>query len=466
MRNVLLVDFGSTYTKVTLADLEKEEIIGTAQSFTTIETDITEGLSNAIKNLSKNIGKEVEYKKCYACSSAAGGLKMVVSGLVPSLTAEAAKRASLGAGAKILKTYSYGLTKEDVEEIISLKPDIFLLAGGTDGGNTECALTSAKTLSEVIKEKVNFPFIIACNRRCQAEVEELLKGQETFRCKNVMPTLGKLEVDEVQKCIREVFLRNIIKAKGLDKAEGMINGITMPTPSAVMEAIKLLGNGTKNEKGIGELVAFDVGGATTDIYSVAKGDPTRTGTVLKGLEEPYVKRTVEGDIGMRYSIHGIKDAASEGELAKISGLSEEYINERIEYLSKHTDQVPQNADEAKLDQALASVAVKTALRRHAGMLEETYTGIGLTYIQIGKDLTEVQKAIVTGGSLIHTQNTLDISSYAMYKVEDGLSLRPKKVEVLLDQKYILASMGILSAHEPDIALRILKKELKSYGVTN
>lgn len=466
MRKVLLVDFGSTYTKVTLVDLEKEEIIGTAQSFTTIETDITEGLNNAIKNLSKNIGEEVEYKKCFACSSAAGGLKMVVSGLVPSLTAEAAKRASLGAGAKILKTYSYGLTKEDVEEIISLKPDIFLLAGGTDGGNTECAIASAKALSEGIKEKVNFPFIIACNRRCQADVEELLKGQETFRCKNVMPTLGKLEVDEVQKCIREVFLRNIIKAKGLDKAETMIDGITMPTPSAVMEAIKLLGNGTKNETGIGELVAFDVGGATTDIYSVAKGDPTRTGTVLKGLEEPYVKRTVEGDIGMRYSIHGIKEAASEGELAKISGLSEEYINERIEYLSKHTDQVPQNEDEAKLDQALASVAVRTALKRHAGILEETYTGIGLTYIQIGKDLTEVKKAIVTGGSLIHTQNTLDISSYAMYKVEDGLSLRPKKVEVLLDQKYILASMGILSAHEPDIALRILKKELKSYGVTN
>ncbi|MCQ2609766.1 MAG: glutamate mutase L, partial [Lachnospiraceae bacterium] len=145
---------------------------------------------------------------------------------------------------------------------------------------------------------------------------------------------------------------------------------------------------------------------------------------------------------------------------------DEYIDETIKDLSIHTDKVPSNEKEEKLDQALASVAIKTALKRHAGYLEETYTGFGLTYIQMGKDLTRVEKAIVTGGSLIHTKNTLDICSYATYKKEDGLSLRPKKVEVLLDYRYILASMGLLAMLYPDIALRIMKKELKSYGTTN
>ena len=135
MKPVLLIDFGSTYTKLTAVDVEGEQILGTAASYTTVQTDINDGLRNGLKLLEEKTGK-LDYVETYACSSAAGGLRMVSSGLVPELTSEAAKLASLGAGAKVVGLYSFQMTEEDMEEIQALKPDIFLLVGGTDGGNT------------------------------------------------------------------------------------------------------------------------------------------------------------------------------------------------------------------------------------------------------------------------------------------------------------------------------------------
>ena len=145
MKAILLIDFGSTYTKLTAVDLESEQVLGTAQSFTTIYTDINDGLENALAILEKKTGK-LEFLETYACSSAAGGLRMVTSGLVPELTGEAAKLASLGAGAKVVGVYAFQLTEDDLEDIKTSKPDIFLLVGGTDGGNTECILHNAKML--------------------------------------------------------------------------------------------------------------------------------------------------------------------------------------------------------------------------------------------------------------------------------------------------------------------------------
>ncbi|MBR5306299.1 MAG: glutamate mutase L, partial [Oscillospiraceae bacterium] len=157
MKAVLLIDFGSTYTKVTAVDLDTEEIIGTSQSFTTIETDINDGLNNAVKLLREKIGN-IEFSEQYACSSAAGGLKMVSIGLVPELTMKAAKMASLGAGAKVMKTYAYQLTEADLEEIDEINPDIVLLTGGIDGGNKEVIVYNAGVLA---KSKRNFPIVYA-----------------------------------------------------------------------------------------------------------------------------------------------------------------------------------------------------------------------------------------------------------------------------------------------------------------
>ena len=445
MKPVLLIDFGSTYTKITAVDVDAEEILGTAQSYTTIETDIINGLNNALAILREKIG-DIQFAEQYACSSAAGGLRMVAIGLVPELTAKAARQASLGAGAKVLKTYSYELTEKDLQEIDQINPDICLLTGGTDGGNKENIVYNAQML---VRAKNNFPIIIAGNRNCADKCEEILKDKQTYVCENVMPRLDIPNVEPVQNKIRSLFLEQIVKAKGLSNAEQLIQGILMPTPSAMLTAMKLLAKGTKTESGIGDLVGVDLGGATTDIYSMSYGLPTMGMTALKGLREEYAKRTVEGDIGMRYSIHGIVDAT---DIMRV-------------YLGTHTDVVPSDDDKEleAIDFALASLAIEVAVTRHAGRLEQYYSPMGVSYMQTGKDLTAVKTVVVTGGALIHTKRTAEIASHALFSPIDAMSLKPKDAQVLVDRKYILAAMGLLSTEYPDVALRIMKKELVKDG---
>ena len=460
MKPVLLIDFGSTYTKLTAVDVEEARLLGTAASYTTVQTDINDGLQKALALLEQKTGK-LEFDACYACSSAAGGLRMITSGLVPELTSEAARLASLGAGAKVEKVYNFQLTEDDLNEIVQAKPDIFLLVGGTDGGNTECILHNAKALASL---KPKFPIVVAGNRTAARECERILEGCEVYICPNVMPKFGVLNIEPTQNQIRDIFLNRIIQAKGLSQAASLLSDIMMPTPSAVLQAMNLLAQGIEEEAGIGELVAVDVGGATTDIYSIADGMPDQMNTVYKGLPEPYAKRTVEGDIGMRYSIGGIVNAAGASRISQLSGLSEDRVTELVEYLRLHTDKVPNGDCELEaLDFALASMAIEEAVKRHAGTMEETYTLMGKTYLQEGKNLTNVKNIVVTGGSLIHTKRTEEIASYALYSPMQPMSLRPIKADVWVDRTYILAAMGLLSGYYPDVALRIMKKELEHHG---
>ena len=460
MRPVLLIDFGSTYTKLTAVDVDGETILGTAASYTTVQTDIGDGLRKGLQLLEEKTGK-LQFEKTYACSSAAGGLRMVASGLVPELTSEAAKLASLGAGAKIVGLYSYQMTEEDIDEIGRLKPDIFLLVGGTDGGNTACIEHNARMLATM---QPRFPIVIAGNRNSVRACKEALADCEVYVCPNVMPKFGVLNIEPTQKQIREIFLNKIIQAKGLSKAAELLSDIMMPTPSAVMAAMELLSEGCEGESGIGDLIAVDVGGATTDIYSMADGMPEGMNTVFKGIPEPFAKRTVEGDIGMRYSVHGILEAVGADRLSKLSGIRRGRVEELVSWLREHTDSVPDGNEELeRLDHALASMAIETAVARHAGTMEETYTMMGLTYVQTGKDLTHVKQIVVTGGSLIHTKDTAAIAKFAQYSPAQPMSLRPKNADIWVDRSYILAAMGLLSKHHPQVALRIMKKELEHYG---
>ena len=460
MKPVLLIDFGSTYTKLTAVDVEGERILGTAASYTTVQTDINDGLRNGLRLLEEKTGK-LEYAETYACSSAAGGLRMVASGLVPELTSEAAKLASLGAGAKVVGQYSFQMTEDDMEDIQALKPDIFLLVGGTDGGNTACIEHNAAMLASIHPA---FPIVIAGNRNSARKCQRILEGCETYVCSNVMPKFGTLNIEPTQKQIREIFLNRIIQAKGLSAAASLLSDIMMPTPSAVLQAMQLLSEGCEGEMGIGDLVAVDVGGATTDIYSVADGMPETMNTVYKGIPEPFAKRTVEGDIGMRYSVHGIVEAVGADRISKLSGIAPDRVETLVAWLREHTDSVPNgDAELERMDFALASMAIETAVARHAGTMEETYTMMGLTYVQSGKNLTRVKQIVVTGGSLIHTKQTADIAKHALYSPAQPGSLRPKQADVWVDRKYILAAMGLLSNRYPQVALRIMKKELEYYG---
>ena len=460
MNPVLLIDFGSTYTKLTAVDLDAEALLGTAAAYTTVQTDINDGLRQGLQRLEEKTGK-LDFTETFACSSAAGGLRMVTSGLVPELTSEAAKLASLGAGAKIVGLYSFQLTEDDIEDIRATRPDIFLLVGGTDGGNTECILHNAKMLAELSPD---FPIVVAGNRTAARECERILAGHTTYICPNVMPKFGVLNIEPTQSKIREIFLNRIVQAKGLSQVTGLLSDILMPTPSAVLQAMELLSKGCEDEYGIGDLVAVDVGGATTDVYSMADGMPEQMNTVYKGLPEPFAKRTVEGDIGMRYSIRGIVDAAGLSRASQLSGLAPQRVEELVTMLREHTDKLPDGDPELEaLDYALASLAVETAVARHAGTMEETYTMMGQTFVQSGKNLMHVKQIVVTGGSLIHTKRVAEIARHALWSPAQPGSLRPRDADVWVDKTYILAAMGLLAGRYPAAALRIMKMELEKYG---
>lgn len=455
MKPILFIDFGSTNTKVTAVDLDEEIILGTAASYTTVETDINEGLEEALTKLIAKTGP-LDFVGRYACSSAAGGLKMLASGLVPELTVKAAKEAALGAGAKVLKVYSYELTEDDLAEIEETSPDIFLLTGGTDGGNKEVITANAARLATV---NADFPVLVAGNRAAARTCEKILAdaGKEVYVCDNVMPKLGELNVGPAQKKIREIFLEKIVSAKGLDRAGKTIDGIMMPTPAAVLGAMEILA------EGIGDLIGIDVGGATTDVYSMSEGAPERTNTVIKGLTEPFAKRTVEGDIGMRYSAMGIVEAAGTPALEKATGLDGDKLWELLEYVTENTSVLPEDEALQKLDFGLASLAVRIGVARHAGTAEKVYTPLGEAFMQQGKDLTRVKKIVVTGGSLIHNEKVKEIAANALYDISEPTSLRPTEAEILVDKRYILSAMGLLGQYEPEKALRIMRKELVSYG---
>lgn len=456
MKPVLLTDFGSTYTKLTAVDLDAARILGTAQSYTTVAEDVRIGFQKALDALLAQTGP-LTFAQAFACSSAAGGLRMMVSGLVPELTMEAARLASLGAGAKIVGQFSFELTQDDLETIQRVNPDIFLLVGGTDGGNSACVIHNAQMLATI---RPQFPIVLAGNRTAMQQCRKALEGSEVSVCENVMPKFGVLKTEDTQKTIRSIFLRRIVQAKGLNAAAEQMSGPMMPTPAAVMQAMTLLAKGTDKTPGIGELIGVDVGGATTDVYSIAEGMPRQMNRVYKGLPEPYAKRTVEGDIGMRYSIEGVLAAAGAQRLAELSGLSPERVETLVQLLAHNTQTLPEHDTELeRLDYAVASMAVQTAVTRHAGTLEETYTMLGQTFVQSGKDLCEVRKAVVTGGSLIHSQRARQIARFACYDPASPASLRPKKADIILDKHYILAAMGLLSQREPEIALQIMKEEI-------
>lgn len=465
MSRYLMIDFGSTFTKLTAVDTDIEDIIATASHFTTVDTDITVGYENALNELYKKLGGKVTFDKIIGCSSAAGGLKMCAIGLVEELTLEAAKRVCLGAGAKVDLAFSHHLTNRNVDKIIEKKIDIILLCGGTDGGNSECVLFNQRMLAE---RGIKIPVIYAGNKDCQDEVLDICNeyGMNEYVCENVMPKLNVLNVTDARERIREIFLKNIIEAKGIKKIESEIDKVILPTPESVLQAANLLSNGYMHEKGLGEIVLVDIGGATTDMYSMCSPSAKRSDVVIKGLEEPYAKRTVEGDLGMRYSALGVLDSLTEEEIKTIDADEGVDLKKELLFRHEHVDNVPSNEHETHIDTIMGRICVDKAMERHVGKMEESYTPMGMLYTQYGKDLSKIRYVIGTGGVLVRNKNPYEILKAVEFDVNRPMQLRPTCPRYLLDADYILAAMGLLSQIDPLLALKIMKKHLKQIDVND
>lgn len=457
----LFIDFGSTYTKLTLIDIEKEEIIATEKAYTTVETDVTIGYKEALERLNKKTIPNINIVKKLACSSAAGGLKIIAIGLVPELTAEAAKRAALGAGARVIKTYSHNLNTEEILEIKNSNADIILLAGGTDGGNTQCISHNAWMLE---KHDVMIPIVIAGNKSCNDEIITIFEGKvEYYITENVMPTLNQINVEPARETIRNIFMKQIIHAKGMENVEDSISGILMPTPASVLKAAQVLSMGSRDEDGIGDLVVIDIGGATTDIHSIGEGAPTNPSVVLRGLEEPFSKRTVEGDLGMRYSALAVLEAAGARLMKKYLNIQEYNIEDEFKKRYENTNFISQEEKDVKFDEAMAKVCADIAMKRHAGVIESVYTPMGVMHSQEGKDLIELPFVVGTGGILVNSENPLDILSASLFKMDEPTSLKPKHPKFLIDKDYILSAMGLLAMVDENMAVRMLKKYIIEAG---
>lgn len=465
MKVYLAIDFGSTYTKLTAIDLDNEVILATAKDITTVEENIMIGFDKAFEKLKDEIEKtvsfsQVEFVSKTACSSAAGGLKINAIGLVPELTADAAKKAALGAGARVMKTYAYELNSSEMEEIKNSNTDIILLAGGTDGGNKECILHNAKLIA---KYGIKVPVVVAGNKSTSDEIKLIFEdaGIDFYITDNVMPVINKLNVEPAREQIRKVFMSKIIEAKGMKEAEHFIKGILMPTPAAVLKAAEVLSKGSDDENGIGDLIIIDIGGATTDVHSIAKGEPTKAGVILKGLEDPYAKRTVEGDLGMRYSALSLLEAAGTKKIREYLGDTEKEwdVKELCNYRHENIRMVPATLEENFFEEALAKVATELSMTRHCGLLECVYTPFGTMYNQIGKDLLETPYVIGTGGVIIHSENPGEILKAGKFNMNEPIHLKPQNPKFLVDKTYILSAMGLLAQEYPDKAVRIMKKYL-------
>lgn len=464
MSNIgIFVDFGSTYTKAVAIDIDEERIIGQGLSASTVTSDITIGLKSALQQLEVNAQQKCtkDATMRLACSSAAGGLRLVVVGLVPDLSLKAGRMAALGAGAKLVGNYSYKLNQSEIDRMEQAAPDIILLVGGTDGGNEEVIIHNAKMIAG---SNTRAAVVVAGNKVCADNISCILESSNKYVkvVKNVLVSLDELNVEPSRAAIREVFMNRIVHVKGLDKAGELLDGVIMPTPMAVLRAAEVLSMGSGGEAGLGESIIVDIGGATTDIHSIAHGRQKDHGILTKGIAEPFAKRTVEGDLGIRFNAMTIVETVGEARILRNGVRSESVaqLRDRVKYLSEHVETLPIREDDFRLDNWLARIASEIAMERHAGRLEQIYSPQGPIYLQTGKDLRDVGNIIGTGGIFAHSREPSDILEGALFSNEDPLSLRPQSPEFFVDRRYILYAIGLLAESAPEKAVRIGKKYLE------
>ena len=455
----LLIDFGSTWTKLRAVDVDTGALIGTAQGPSTVATDINLGLDAALGTLSRAMNGLPAFAVRLASSSAAGGLRMITVGLVRELTAEAARQAALGAGAKLVGGFAGRLTAHDVAQIEALAPDILLLCGGTDGGNRSVIVDNAAALSRCA---ARCPVVVAGNRETTDEIVALLSagGRVAIAAANVLPAIDTLDIEPARTAIRDVFMQRIVKAKGIDRASAAVDRVLMQTPAAVLEGARLLAAGVAGRDGLGPLVVIDPGGATTDVHSIGAGEPATPGVIRYGLPEPHAKRTVEGDLGMRHNAAAIVAAVGLDALAGRAGVARDDAQAAWSRIEADVESVPRTEAETRFDDALVRAAVDIAMERHAGTVETVYTAQGPVQMQRGKDLSDAGWLIGTGGAIVHAREPAAVLRVACADAKRPAQLRPRAPRLAIDADYLLYAAGLLAQVDPCAAFDCARTHLR------
>ena len=458
---IACVDFGSTFTKAALVDVDTGELVASASHRTTTRTDVLDGWEACLEDLAA-VDPRARVAEVLACSSAGGGLRIAVVGNEELVTAEAGRRVALSSGGKVVHVGGGGLDTDRLAALEDTRPDVVLLVGGTDGGNTEVLLQAARTLADA---RWPGPVVVAGNVAAREEVAGLLTqaGTPHVLADNVVPRIGVLAPESARAAIREMFLSHVIGGKHLSaRADatgsghlftGMVRGAT---PDIVLTAVELLAHGLDEERpGAGDVVVVDVGGATTDVYSVVELDPEDAGLSREVVATVPASRTVEGDLGMRWS------AVSTVEAGANTSLLEPAAGEELaeDAARRHADPgfVPDSAAELAVDRELASLAIGVAMRRHAGRAQVVFGPDGRVVERTGKDLREVDLLVGSGGALRHSGP--DARTVVLrHLADDGQGWQlPQHPRVVVDTDYVLAAAGLLAERFPEAAHRLLAR---------
>ncbi|MET0236490.1 MAG: glutamate mutase L [Kibdelosporangium sp.] len=396
------LDVGSTWTKGALVS-DTGALLATAQHATT-PPEVLDGVEAVLSELG-------EADEVLACSSAGGGLRLAVVGQERLISAEAGYRVALSAGAKVVHVSAGELDAAGVRALRAASPDVVLLVGGTDGGDRKVLLHNAGKLA---RSRVRPPIVLAGNQEAQAEALSLLSGRTVVPTANVLPDVGELAPGPARAAIRQVFLSHVIGGKGLSRGPAFRRLVRAVTPDAVLAGVSQLA-------GEDAVLVVDVGGATTDVYSAVSIQDVQE----RAVALPGDRRTVEGDIGMRWSAPGILVEAAAERLTGFEGL-----HEFAERRAKDVDFVPDTAKEATVDLQLAALAAILAVRRHLRMVDGRLgpRGAGLL--------------VLSGGVFRHAP---DVSQVVDQLRADPL-LRPaiRSARIVVDRDYVLAPAGLLA----------------------
>ena len=429
MARVLCVDFGSTFTKAALVDTDDGALVATG-SHPTTPGEILDGYAAIRETVATERVDDV-----VACSSAGGGLRLAVVGYERVVTAEAGFRVGLSAGAKVVHVAAGALNPADVRALRAARPDVVLLVGGTDGGNAEVLVHNARRLGS---GRVPAPVVVAGNAQASAEAahELVSRGRRVIVTANVLPRIGVLDAEPARAAIREVFIRHVIGGKGLSRGPAFAAMVRAATPDAVLAGVEVLADGAPGVPGVGDVIVVDVGGATTDVYSVIT--PTGEDALLRKevVQTMWRARTVEGDLGMRWNAPGIVVAAqAEGLLAATDPLQE--YAERVHAAPSWIPTDP--ADDAHL----ARLAVTVALRRHARPARPA---------SAPRPLRDVRLVVGSGGVLRHNDSGLRSDVLSAVVTDHGGGWRvPRSARLAVDENYVLFAAGLLAGEAPHAA---------------
>jgi len=461
----LVLDIDDSLTKAVLIDKTEQgyAIKGTSQTSTTVDPpnlDVTIGAEKAAKDLGHSVGKALwaadgpSKGLRFLCSSSTGGsLYMMVAGITSMISAESAQRAALGAGALLIDVFSKDYPRPDyemVERMRSMKPDIFLLAGGTDGGAVQQVLDMARLIKTAdvrprFGSKYKLPMIYAGNIEIRNQVSETL-SEERYATKavdNVRPAVERENLGPAKEAIYDSFMEHVIvHSPGYSKLVSWVDEPIIPTQAAIGKILYAYAL----ERQV-NLLAVDVGGATTDVYSIYHS---------------VFNRSLNADIGLTYGISNIAKMAG---IEKVMRWIPKEMSEREvrNIIGNMMVQQPPSltSDEILVQQAAAREAMRLAVENHKEIASRlkgvsVRRDIGDIFSQAFEStyLDMMKTQVVLGRGRVFTQNQTTEATILLLD-----ALQPQGVtEIMIDRLGVMPHLGMLLKESPQGAVQLLSRE--------